>query len=254
MLLSCNDGGSGSDGSNGRVSQFNGTIEPTISIRANFNGLTYPIRVYLPQAYEDLQQHFPVLYILDAEWNFDLVMNIVVEKGKAVIVVGIGNGDQQVAGRRATDYRMPGAREYYDFLTTQVIPYIDAQYRTDPSDRTLSGHSYSGLFTGLALLLEPPDNRYFANYFSQDGSFWDQRRVTEDLEEQMFATIDRLPVRLILAGVDMADGNNAFVEWFREILASRHYADFDLVYRRYGGDHLGVIGPSMRDALDLLYP
>jgi predicted alpha/beta superfamily hydrolase len=207
---------------------------------------------------ENPQQRFPVLYVLDAEWRFDPAVHMVDEKGKVVIVAGIGNGDGHMTGRRATDYRMPGARAYYDFLITQVIPYIDAQYRTNPANRTLLGHSLGGLFTGLALLLEQPDNRYFANYVSQDGSYWDQPAVATGLEAQMFSTISSLPVRLILAGASRPDGNdseiNSHVEWFHDLLASRHYADFDLVYRRYDAHHEGVIALSMPDALELLYP
>jgi enterochelin esterase-like enzyme len=145
VLLSCDGGDSGDNGGNGEVSRFQGTIEPRSSIRANFNGLLYSIQVYLPQAYvEHPQQHFPVLYILDAEWRFDLLVQMVDAQGHIIIVVGIGNGDGSVTGRRATDYRMPGARDYYAFLIMQVIPTIDARYRTDPAHRTLAGHSYGG--------------------------------------------------------------------------------------------------------------
>ena len=78
--------------------------------------------------------------------------------------------------------------------------------------------------------------------------------MTVGLEEQLFSTISRLPVRLILAGANSADGNAAYVEWFHDLLASRHYADFDLVYRRYDIPHEGVIALSLHDALELLYP
>ena len=44
----------------------------------------------------------------------------------------------------------------------------------------------------------------------------------------MFAIGSRLPVRLILAGANSADGNANDVEWFHEVLASRGYVDFEL--------------------------
>jgi predicted alpha/beta superfamily hydrolase len=40
--------------------------------------------------------------------------------------------------RRQT-YNMPGARDFLDFLTRDVIPYVESNYRADPRKRVLSG-------------------------------------------------------------------------------------------------------------------
>jgi hypothetical protein len=59
---------------------------------------------------------------------------------------------------------------------------------------------------------------------------------------------------LILAGATREDGNDFYVAWFHTLLASRRYADFDLVYWRYDTYHEGVIPLALQDALMLLYP
>jgi predicted alpha/beta superfamily hydrolase len=119
------------------------------------------------------------------------------------------------------------------------------------SKRTLSGHSYGGLFAGLALLLEDPANRFFTNYLSQDGSFWHQPVVTTSLEQQLASNTNSLPVKVILSGA--FDGNGRDVEWFRDLLAARSYVNLDLNHWEYNGSHEGQFLLSMEDLLELLY-
>lgn len=249
LLVAC--GGSGG----GDSSQYNGSIEEDVTIQGDVSRIIYPISVYLPEGYgKDPDQTYPVLYLLDAEWWFLPAVGLVDDKNKSLIVVGIGNTDGQEQGRRAIDYRMPGATAYYSFLVTQVIPYIDATYMTNTAERTLSGHSYGGLFTGLALLLEDPNNRYFNKYLSQDGSFWHQKNVTKELEEQLYSLDTSLSVTLFLSGATGMDGNAGAVNWFYTIINNRGYSDLDMDYMTFDASHAGEYPLSMGNALDIFYP
>ena len=230
-----------------------GTLEPETTIQAAFNNVNYPINVYLPPDYgSDPNARFPVLFLLDAETRFITTADLVDIKDKSVIVVGIGNAESVSPGIRGVDYRMPGAQDYYNFLTTQIIPFIDASYLTDTTERTLSGHSLGGLFTGLAILLEAPNNRYFSHYFSQDGSFWDQPNVTENLETQLFSIDTSLPVQIIIASAEV-QGNSLFAKRFFDLLNARQYTNVDLMYLPYLTDHVGMFAPSMSDYIELIY-
>ena len=230
-----------------------GTIEPETTIQAAFNNIKYPINVYLPPDHgSDPNARFPVLYLLDAETRFITTADLVDIKDKSVIVVGIGNAESVSPGIRGVDYRMPGAQDYYNFLTTQIIPFIDASYLTDTSERTLSGHSLGGLFTGLAILLEAPNNRYFSHYLSQDGSFWDQPNVTTNLELQLFSIDTSLPVQIIIASAEV-QGNSLFARRFFDLLNARQYTNVDLTYLPYLTDHVGMFAPSMSDFIELIY-
>ena len=39
-----------------------------------------------------------------------------------------------------------GAAEFLSFIQTELIPTIERDYRVDPANRVLAGHSFGGLF------------------------------------------------------------------------------------------------------------
>jgi predicted alpha/beta superfamily hydrolase len=45
-----------------------------------------------------------------------------------------------------------GADKFLSFITTELIPQIDKEYKTDTTKRVLMGHSLGGYFTSYALL------------------------------------------------------------------------------------------------------
>ena len=248
ILLGC--GGGGSNNNESPDPQYKGTIEPRIDITAIHNDLAYAINVYLPENYgEDPNKHYSVLYLLDAEFWFFPTVDLVDGKGKSIIVVGIANNG---LNQRSIDYRMPGAPDYYNFLVTQVIPYIDSNYTTDIKQRTLSGHSLGGLFTGLTFLTEQTNNRYFNKYLSQDGSFWYQPNVTNDFEQQLFELGNDLPVQIVLSGATRA--NAKYVKRLYNQLLSRNYQQLDISYLEFPVNHLSEFPLSMDQALELFYP
>ena len=250
VLAGCGAGG----GSSNEDVQYKGLVVPDFVIEANYSGLLYPIKVYLPEGYdESASTLYPTLYMLDAEFRFDTVIDLVERKNKSIIVVGISNA-LGVPQRRRVDYRLPGATDHYNFLITQIIPYIDANYASDTNQRAMSGHSLGGLFTGLTMLIEDPTNRYFNKYLSQDGSYWDQPILTRSLEEQLAAVDSVLPVQLVISGASESAGNGTEVLWFNNLLASRNYSQLDLIYITSSLSHDADFPFSMDKALDIFYP
>ncbi|MFT6388850.1 MAG: putative alpha/beta superfamily hydrolase [Cellvibrionaceae bacterium] len=244
-------------GCGGGGSALTGQVEPNVALRGDHNNVNYPIMVYLPKDYEtDTDAEYPLLLILDGEFNFKRIINIVDESKKDIIVVGVGTGAASTGGyQRGIDYTWPGAEHYYHFLTLQVLPYIEATYSINANDRTLSGHSFGGLFTGIAMLIEPPNGRYFNKYLSQDGSFWKDLGIINTLEDQLYSLDQSLPIQLILTGASgQGDGNATVVEGFYNRLVNRDYSDLDITYLHYSVSHSEDIVASMRETLDLLYP
>ena len=249
LLAACGGGGSG----DGSASTLEGSVETTF-LRAGFNSVAYPISVYLPPGHgDDPTASYPVLFVLDAEWRFSDTVDFVEDKNKSVIIVGIGNTDRNVTGRRAVDYRMPGAEPYFNFLVTEIIPYIDSTYLTDVDERTLSGHSLGGLFTGLAVLLEDPDNRYFSHYLSQDGSFWDKPFLTELLENNLSNSGKDINAEVIIGGAELGDGNGEYARWFHDLLDSSNYPSIQLMYWSYAANHSQDFSLSMDEYIDFAY-
>ena len=123
--------------------------------------------IHLPDGYARSNDRYPVLYVLDAEWNFRKVVGIVDHLSASrrippMIVVGVPN--RLRAGRisRFTDLapahaertESAGAQRFLRFVAEELIPFVDERYRTAPH-RTLLGHSLGGLFAVFALLEKP---------------------------------------------------------------------------------------------------
>jgi predicted alpha/beta superfamily hydrolase len=164
---------------------------------------TYSVQVALPRGYEDGGAQYPVLYMLDANWQFGMVVDIV--RGLTVlkeeleipelIVVGIGYPVDyfydalgmrmaDLSPARDTAYERIALRDYPDiagdretgggprllrFLTEEAAPQIEARYRIDSSDRAILGHSLGGQFALFSLFEEPA---FFSRYLAVSPSLW----------------------------------------------------------------------------------
>ena len=128
------------------------------------------ILVGLPAGYEKSHARYPVIYMLDAHPPYNAMMAGLVEQqawGDAMsdaIVVGIQNTNRTrdmtpTPGDRAGG---GGAEKFLQFIETEVIPFVDKNYRTERY-RIIAGHSLAGLFV-VYTLVERPDafNAYIA--------------------------------------------------------------------------------------------
>ena len=122
------------------------------------------IAVSLPYLYDKLGKRYPVLYILDGE---DLSLASFIGMARffsphripEMIIVGVLNTHRnrdlfatKVEG--LPDTEEDGALRFLNFLSQELIPYIDTHYRTTPH-RTLYGQSAGGQFAIFSLLTDP---------------------------------------------------------------------------------------------------
>ncbi|MCW2812412.1 MAG: alpha/beta hydrolase [Friedmanniella sp.] len=155
------------------------SIEPVVILDSESHviwsevvGDHYQLSVWLPPSYRTSTSRYPVLFALDAPVSFGVaahgtLISIYGELVPEVIVVGVG---QPVASAyewgptRARDYNLapvPGdvnsghGAAFAECLRTQIVPFVDREYRTDTSDRGLWGHSSGGALA-LSLLLQRP--------------------------------------------------------------------------------------------------
>lgn len=129
------------------------------------------VRVYLPPGYDvKTEKRYPTLYVNDGgEYMTIAAMNNVVDylidRGELeeVIVVFVNPVN------RNTEYWMNAA--YKNMVVTELVPYIDASYRTlvEPSSRGIMGASLGGL-TSRYVSFEHPD--VFGLCASQSGAFY----------------------------------------------------------------------------------
>jgi hypothetical protein len=139
----------------------------------NEAGRHYQLHVGLPASYDkEPNRRYPVVYVTDGYWDFAKLTTI---HGSLVfdrvapeyITVGIGyageNPDYELLRRWelspvpfGDDGRASGhAADFLRTIESVVIPFVEKEYRADPSYRVLGGASLGGLFTLYAMYTSP---------------------------------------------------------------------------------------------------
>lgn len=179
-------------------------------------GRDYHIYVALPHGYGESSDSYPVLYLLDGQYDFRLVSAVYGGLNfdrfiPEMIIVGItyGGEDPDYDALRARDYTptaladFPGSgdgSQFLAFLQEELIPFIEAGYRVDSDHQVLAGSSLGGLFCLYALFTEPDT---FNGYVSISPVIpWDDGLLIR-LEEELSQRRDELPVRLFLAAGEL---------------------------------------------------
>jgi predicted alpha/beta superfamily hydrolase len=164
---------------------------------------------------------FPVIYLLDASWYFDLVVDIALILMRSgdmprAVIVGIGYEDPVEARRlRIRDFTTPapeelipqrffdwnaepgGADAFLTFLNEEARPFVGAKANISPSCQLLIGHSLSGFFVLRAAFKGPND---FSGYAVGDPSVWWNRSEVLGDEASFLERMSRggKKVRLVL--------------------------------------------------------
>lgn len=153
-----------------------------------------PVSIYFPPSYYyKTNQHYPVLYILDGEYNFQYVAGILELQGgisesiPEMILVGIsGKGSSTyqrnckpvIAGIKDSG----NADEVLDFIEQELIPYMDKNYKT-LDFKILAGHSVGGIFTVNAALKRPD---LFDHYIAISPALWWEENAINRVAEENY--------------------------------------------------------------------
>ncbi|MGD0872645.1 MAG: alpha/beta hydrolase-fold protein [Bryobacteraceae bacterium] len=222
-------------------------------MKSTSTGRDNDLYIHIPSNYgQDKTKKYPVLYILDGQWDFKLMDSVlgglVYDKFvPEMIMVGITysgeNADYE--GLRAMDYTPTAVRQvkgsgdgpkFLKFLKTELIPFIEANYRADSSRRVLQGSSYAGLFTLYAMFADPG---LFSAYMSASPAVPYDDRYAFKQEAEYARTHKELPVKLFLA-VGGSEGLTTPVREFMQTLQSRGYKGLKLETRVIEGErHAG---------------
>jgi len=165
------------------------------------------IWIYLPDGYANSNERYPVIYLLDAEWNFAAFTGMVRELSEMVgnmvfpecIVVSLPNTDRTrdltpthdtlgPDGKNFAGLKTSGGGEnFVAFLQKELMPHMDSAYRTSPY-KILVGHSFGGL-TAMNIFVNHTE--MFNSYLVIDPAmWWDSRKLlnqtTEALKQRQF--------------------------------------------------------------------
>jgi len=239
-------------------------------------GEDYSIYVYVPPSYtQNTTQYYPVLYVLDGDENFRETAGIVeyyaVEKKTTAeaIVIGIGYVNYGNRDRDYTPSNTPDGsgkvENFYRFLETELIPSIEAVYRTDTTatGRGITGHSYGGIATLWGLLYH---TNTFSHFLSGSPSLWygetpglsagdTVQHVFFQYESQYAALHTDLSAKLYIGTGTMENGQmGPLTLEFGERLTSRNYPSLNLKYELVEGkEHSTAFIPEMRKGIQFLY-
>jgi len=211
------------------------------------------IYLHLPSDYDKQKtKKYPALYILDGQWDFKLmdsvVGGLVYDKfAPEMILVGITYSGENANydSLRAMDLTPPAgapakgfgdAPKFLKFLKTELIPFIETNYRADPARRVLQGNSYAGLFTLYTLF---SDAGLFSAYIAASPAVTYGNGSILRQEAEFAKAHKELPVKLYV-GVGSTEGLSAPVQEFMKTLRSRGYKGLKLETRVAEGEgHAG---------------
>jgi predicted alpha/beta superfamily hydrolase len=138
----------------------------------NAAGRHYQLSVGLPASYaKETARRYPVVYVTDGYWDFEkldairgcLVFDKVVPE---FIIVGLGYAGENLDYGTLRAWELSPvpldggpstghAAEFLATIETEIIPFVEREYRADPAHRVLAGASLGGLFTLYAMYSKP---------------------------------------------------------------------------------------------------
>jgi hypothetical protein len=130
--------------------------------------------------------HYPVIYLLDGDENFNSVVSMTEFMSDAgicppMIVVGILHSNRMTELTFGTDMETPGITgkgdNFMRYVEKELMPFIESNYPTAPY-KIFIGHSVGGLTVVNTLVHH---SYLFDAYISLDGALWwnDQKIVAE---------------------------------------------------------------------------
>ena len=246
VLAACGGGGGGSTSPSPPTTPLGEAKTESFTVTSAYTGMTYPVTVYLPAGYATSTGPKRVLYSMDHDLQFTVVRQFVELKALDVIIVSIGAVSSD---RRFVDFDLPGAVPYYKFLTLELIPRVEAQYRIDATQRSLLGYSLSGLMDVIAIFQDNPTGRYFRGYVITDPSLQFHTNELLDADLQLWDTTHNLPITVHHCSTS---GVAPYITLPQQMQA-RGYQGLAYRFQVYTFNHQSVLGPCVSDGLDYLF-
>lgn len=122
----------------------------TIQINSDVLGENRKAIIYKPSNIDKVDS-VKFLYLLDGDYSNHLYEEIETQFGESIsdmIVIGIINQE-----RRRDMLYINEAKKFLEFLTTELIPNVEKNFKT--KTRILNGHSFCGSFTIFSMLEKP---------------------------------------------------------------------------------------------------
>lgn len=223
-----------------------------VQLQSKVMSETRTILVRTPASYARGGRAYPVLYLTDGERQIGhtaAVADFLAREGRMpeVILVGINNTDRTRDLTPTHVERTPfgatptsgGADRFLDFIATEVIPYVEKNYRTQPY-RVFAGHSFGGLFAMHTFFTRPA---MFNGVIAVSPTLtWDERYVYRRATEWMKSAPER-PATLVMSVGNEGEALDREFDALKALLATKKSLAFEAV-RFADEDHGSVVLPT----------
>lgn len=227
---------------------------------------SFELYIDVPDDYNRSTNYSVVLYVdANLKSGKELRRQISLDSNQSklhdVIFVGIGHiGNYRSKRRRdlippvmknATTYRSDDpyygqAESFYQFLTTELMPYVNNHYPNN-GQYSFIGHSFGGLF-GFYCFSKP--SPVFKNIVAMSPSLWVNNSNFFNAEEQLWRSGIRERNVTLYHSCGSAEWINRVLSSsrkMRDILQKRYYRGLKYIYSEHEGkDHNGVVPVSLQ--------
>ncbi len=132
-------------------------------VNSSILGESRQIKIQLPRNYEESDKKYPIVFVMDADYLFEIVAGNVDyysywEDIPESIVVGINQIDKREADCLYSEQNslpMETGSKFFEFVGMELIPYVERNYRTE-SFRVAIGHGVSANFINYWMLKPIP--------------------------------------------------------------------------------------------------
>lgn len=218
---------------------------------------TLTIEIALPVGYENnIDKEYNTIYLLDANYFFDEFegsLDFLLKRGEGMtnivkrltesgdippsILIGIGYTEQQ-----RSLFTMNEVSNFYDFLSKELIPYIESRLRASKSinDRLLFGYSGSAHFSTYVLLQDANKKQQTFNKFISISGVYKERTKVYNLEEKLSSDNNQnvFAGKRLFMGIGDRDPKKELLNAhriFTKKLVNRGYSNFRLFNTEFTG-------------------
>lgn len=223
----------------------------------NAHGRHYQIHVGLPESHgKDAARRYPVVYVTDGYWDFEKLAAI---RGTLVydrvvpefIIVGIGYAGENLDYGNMRRWELSPvplgdngeasghAADFLRSIETEIIPFVEREYRADAGYRVLGGASMGGLFTLYAMYTKP---ELFQAYIAATPAVVIGNDWLLGYEEAVAKSGKPLKARLYVAGGgNESPGFLGGILRYNARVGQRKYPDLTYEFRIIDGErHAGM--------------
>ncbi len=238
----------------------------TLELESRITATTY--QLHLPTGEPTRGPRVPLVLVTDGDDQFEPALKAYEKLHRAhqipaLLLVGLGYGGsyRSPKNRRLRDYTPTplkgedgtgGAEHFRQALRDEIIPFLEARFPLQPTDRGVAGHSLGSLFGHYAFFHDEP---LFSRALLSAPSIWFDERSILTLEEEFSGRHRAFAARLFLScGEEDSPSMKSDLGLLEQALARHPYAGLEVTSRRFADrDHYNVLPDAFEAGLLALY-